>query len=242
MTLTKRQKKILGAIIYEFMKTASPVGSLTLSDKYKIGVSPATLRMEMAKLVNQGYLRKEHSSAGRLPTSMGLRFFIDKILKEKEDNSLEKTRFKEKIFRTRFNRSRFIREAVNVLSDITGIAAISMVDDIFYATGISKLMNQPEFEDLRLLQDAVNILESDSTLGSIFDKYAIDNTLRTLIGEEIGMQGLSRCSLVFSPFKYFRGSRGYIAVIGPLRMRYSKVIPAVRGMANFIEDSIRGWE
>ncbi|MFC1780270.1 hypothetical protein ACFLY9_01075 [Patescibacteria group bacterium] len=242
MTLTKRQVNILKSIISEFINTAHPVGSVTLYEKYDLGISPATLRAEMAKLVKEGFLHKAHSSSGRIPTTLGLRFFLDEILKEEKLDKVNETQLKEKLFQSRFHKDKFIKESVKALSQLSNHAAISLVDDVIFAYGLGQLIAQPEFEDIALLQNALNIIESESLLNSIFEKFNNDHTLKTLIGDEIGVNTLSECSIVFSPFNFFRGSKGYIAVVGPRRMRYSRVIPAVRTVSEFIEDSIRGWE
>ncbi|MBU0975594.1 MAG: hypothetical protein ABIE03_04490 [Patescibacteria group bacterium] len=242
MPITNRQRRILQAIMSEFMDTAEAVGSLTLADKYDIGVSPATLRSEMATLVKQGFLLKEHSSSGRIPTGIGIRYFIDEMLKEEEPDSLEQTRLKERLFQSRFNRALFIREAVKALSEIAGQVSVSLVDDMVFVSGVGYLLRNPEFSDLDLLQDTLNVIESETLLGKLFSLYRNDSRLKTLIGDEIGLDSLSDCSIVFSPFNYYRGAKGYIGVIGPKRMRYERIIPAVRTISEFIENSIAGWD
>jgi len=242
MPLTKRQEKILKAIIDEFMTTAEAVGSLTLSDKYGLGISPATLRSEMANLVHDGYLFKEHSSSGRKPTTLGIRYFLDEILREEELDKIKETKIKEKIFQKRFNRSGFMREAVKALSQLSGLAALSIVDDVVFYSGLGQLLTNPEFEDIDLLHNTLEILESENLLNSIFNKYASNHNLRALVGDEIGLDALTECGIVYSPFRFFRGEEGYIGVIGPRRMEYGRVIPAVRAITVFIEDAIRGWK
>lgn len=242
MPLTKRQERILKAIIDEFMSTAEAVGSLTLSDKYGLGISPATLRAEMADLVHEGYLLKEHSSAGRKPTTLGIRYFLDEILKEDEMDKVKETKCREKLFQKRFHRSGFIKEAVKALSELSGLAALSIVDDVVFYSGLGQLLTNPEFEDIELLHNTLELLESESVLGSIFSKYSDSHNLRALVGDEIGLDALSECGIVYSPFKFFRGEEGYIGVIGPRRMHYARVIPAVRAISEFIEDAISGWK
>src|SRR5579872_218163 len=83
-TMTDRQVTILLSIIQEFMDTAIPVGSLILSEKYKIKASPATIRNEMVELADMGYLEKTHFSAGRMPTSLGFRYYIDRLMEEED--------------------------------------------------------------------------------------------------------------------------------------------------------------
>lgn len=77
--LTDRQLRVLKAIINDFIESAQPVGSRTISRKYLVGTSPATIRNEMADLEELGYLFQPHTSAGRLPSDLGLRFFVDML-------------------------------------------------------------------------------------------------------------------------------------------------------------------
>lgn len=242
MELTERQKAILKAIISEFMDSAQAVGSVTLSSRYDLDASPATLRAEMARLVDDGYLFKEHSSSGRVPTTLGIRYFLDEMFEEGELDRLQETEIKESIFQKRFNRIGFIKEAVRALSDLSGQTALSIIDEMVFSSGIGQLLSYPEFKDLKLLQDMLNVIESASLLISLFERGRNNRELKTLIGDEIGMDSLNKCSIVYAPFKYFRGEKGYIGVFGPRRMKYSQVIPAVKSIAEFIEQSIRGWE
>ena len=81
--LTTRQIQILKAIIEEYIETAAPVGSEMLDKKYNLGISPATIRNEMVRLTSLGYLKQPHTSAGRIPTSMGMKFYVDQLMEEK---------------------------------------------------------------------------------------------------------------------------------------------------------------
>ncbi len=82
--LSQRAKQVLAAVIANYITTAEPVGSRTISKQGGVGVSPATIRNVMADLEEMGYLRQPHVSAGRVPTSMGLRFYVDSILRVRE--------------------------------------------------------------------------------------------------------------------------------------------------------------
>lgn len=242
MSLTKRQKKLLRAIITEFLETAQAVGSLTLADKYGLDVSPATLRAEMARLVDEGYLLQEHSSAGRLPTTLGFRYFLDEMLQEEELDKVKEARIKEKIFQKRFDRGKIMRQAVKELAGLSGLGAVSLVDDIVFTSGFGCLLSEPEFANLKLLQNALDIVESETLLNSLFQKFSRDGNLRILVGDEIGIESLRECSIICAPFRFYRGGKGYLATVGPRRIAYSRVIPAVRVIADFIEEAIVGWE
>ena len=82
MDLTDRQKELLKAIVELHVKNGESVGSQTLEKEYSLGVSPATIRNEMVKLTEMGFLKQPHTSAGRVPTSMGYRVYIQDLMKE----------------------------------------------------------------------------------------------------------------------------------------------------------------
>jgi len=242
MNLTERQRQLLEAIINEFFETAQAVGSLRLSDKYNLGVSPATLRSEMARLVSEGYLSKEHTSSGRIPTTLGIRYFLDELLEEESLNTLQEIKTREKIYQRRFDQNRFIKEAVKALSELSNQVAVAYVNDSVYISGLCQLLSMPEFEEIKHLRDIINILESENILISIFSKFSKESGITVLIGDEHGVVSLKKCSLVFAPFNYFRGKKGYIGVLGPYRMDYSHVIPSVRSVTEFMDHAISGWQ
>lgn len=80
MKLSERKKEILKAIINDYINTAEPIGSRTISKKYHIGLSSATIRNEMADLEEIGFLEQPHTSSGRIPSDMGYRYYVDKLM------------------------------------------------------------------------------------------------------------------------------------------------------------------
>lgn len=87
--LGKRERDVLAALVYEFISTGEPVGSRTLSKKYGLGVSPATIRNTMSDLEEMGIVYQPHTSAGRLPTDHGLRIFVDGLMDIRELSDVE---------------------------------------------------------------------------------------------------------------------------------------------------------
>ena len=83
MELGERKRKILQAIINDYIETAEPVGSRSISERHDMGLSPATIRNEMADLEEMGYLDKPHTSAGRIPSDKGYRLYVDQLVAEK---------------------------------------------------------------------------------------------------------------------------------------------------------------
>ena len=94
--LTARQVEILKSLIEEYIETAEAVGSETLEKKHNLSASPATIRNEMVRLTELGYLKKLHISAGRVPTSEGMKFYVKQLMKEKELSVAEEVSLKEK--------------------------------------------------------------------------------------------------------------------------------------------------
>jgi len=78
--LDRRKTSILGTVVYEYVATGEPVGSATLTQKYNLGISPATVRAELASLDEEGYLDQPHTSAGRVPSDRGYRYYVDRLM------------------------------------------------------------------------------------------------------------------------------------------------------------------
>ena len=93
--LNDRQIQILKAIIEEYIETAEPVGSEKMDKKYNLGVSPATIRNEMVKLTKMGYLKQPHTSAGRTPSPLALKYYVSSLMKPEDLSVAEEVRVKQ---------------------------------------------------------------------------------------------------------------------------------------------------
>lgn len=124
--LTLRQRSILKAIVETYIATAEPVGSKSLSGKYDLGVSSATLRNEMAELIAQGYLEQPHTSAGRIPTHKGYRLYVNELMNgyalTTDDTAELRRALKLKIA----HYDRLTEEIGQVLSRLTNYAAVTV--------------------------------------------------------------------------------------------------------------------
>ena len=110
--LTSRQTQILKALIDEYIETAEPVGSGPLEKKYNLGVSPATIRNEMANLTRLGFLKQPHTSAGRIPTSGAMKFYVDQLMEEKQMSLAEEVKAKEEVWDERADFNKFLNESL----------------------------------------------------------------------------------------------------------------------------------
>jgi len=126
--LAERQIKILKSIIDEYIATALPVGSNTLEKKYNLGISPATIRNEMVQLTKDGYLKKVHSSSGRMPTPRALRFYVNNLMKAQEMSLADEVAVKEKVWDHRHEPDKLLRDMTRELAQRTKELAIATTD------------------------------------------------------------------------------------------------------------------
>lgn len=239
--ISERQKLLLAAIIQEFVETAEAVGSVSIVDKYEFDISPATVRNEMAELVRQGYLVKTHSSSGRAPTTLGWRYYIQELLDLIELDPTEEVEIRERLFHDRFNRPILIRNAVSNLAQLSGLPSVAILKDALYFYGMSDLVDHPEFSNIRDLQRILLLFENPVLLEKIFTSHKGSGVIKVLIGEEMNYADFANCAIVFSDFRSYKNEQGNIAVIGPKRMDYAKVIPSVEFISQSLSNVISGW-
>lgn len=235
--LTERQKQILQAIVKEYTETGNPIGSAILDKKYSLGVSPATIRNEMVKLSNEGYLSKPHSSAGRIPTPMTFRLYIGELMKEKELSVAEEVAVKERTWHHRFEPDKLLKEAAKALAEKTkALAVIATKEGNIYHSGYANILNIPEFYDIDVTKTVLSLLDEINEIQKLFAKSFGDEPVHVLIGDELGVEILSPCSLVFADFEAGPKLKGSLGVIGPCRFDFSQVIPVVRYFAELLEE------
>ncbi|MDQ2818611.1 MAG: heat-inducible transcriptional repressor HrcA [Candidatus Eremiobacteraeota bacterium] len=117
--LDRRKTSILATVVYEYIATGEPVGSATLTHKYNIGVSSATVRAEMASLEEEGYLDQPHTSAGRVPSDLGYRYYVDRLMLPETLSQEERDRIKQEVGRASRQLDSAADHASHVLSNLT---------------------------------------------------------------------------------------------------------------------------
>lgn len=126
MDLSERKLKILQAIIQDFVQSAEPVGSRTLSKKYNLGISPATIRNEMADLEDMGYIKQPHTSAGRVPSDKAYRLYVDSIMDKYILSDQQKKFIKGKILDDLIELDKTIQKASSILSELTQLTSFAL--------------------------------------------------------------------------------------------------------------------
>jgi len=232
--MTDRQSKILSAIIEQYAEVASPVGSLLLANLF--GVSSATIRSEMSQLEELGYIEQPHTSAGRIPTDKGYRYYVNQV------NDLPNS--ETKLFSNRSTRAidvrvqgageatRAIKSAVNSLVEITQNLALATIGDQLYMSGISNLFGQPEFTSGAAVCEVAQLLDN---LEPWLREAQPNEPLSVYIGHENPIGKTSGCSLIVSRFRSPYSDRSYIGVVGPTRQSYRQVMGLVSHAGRTLE-------
>jgi len=238
--ITDRQRDILMAIIKEFMQSADEVGSLALLEKYDLGVSSATIRNEMARLMDLGLLEKSHVSSGRHPTDQALRLYVTKVVGGSRLNPVIAVQIRQGIFKERFSKDNIVRSILRILAEKgEGVAFVVFNDDIRYY-GLSNLFKYEELCDLDILERIVELLEDDTFMMQMLSKFN-NSGVALLIGEETGVKGLDECSMAFTKIKLPQSDNGYVGMLSSKRMDYGKVIPALKEIQEATKESLKGW-
>ncbi len=240
--LTQRQIEILKSLIEEYIETAEPVGSETLEKKHSLSASPATIRNEMVRLTEYGYLKKTHISSGRVPTPAAMKFYVKQLMKEKELSVAEEVSMKEKVWDTRDTQADFLKEIVRALAAKTGAIAIAATDNgEYYVSGYANVLDMPEFYDIDVTKTLLTAIDEFECFRPLFDLAGQDSEIQILVGEDLGPRLAGPYGFVFRKYMTNGRSGGEIGVIGPTRLNYTYVVPTVRYFGDLIEEVARGW-
>ncbi len=233
--MTERQIAILAAIIEQYAEIAVPVGSITLAKLFN--VSSATIRSEMVKLEELGFISQPHTSAGRIPTDKGYRAYVNQITETDAKSPLDRSaRAIEARVGTHGNHAdRAIRSAVNSLVDLTGNLGLATIGDELYMNGIGNLFSQPEFMHNTHVQGVARLLDN---LEPWLREAAPNEPLNVYIGSENPIGRTSGSTLIISRFRSPYSDRSYIGVLGPTRQSYERVMRLVRQTGAMLEEAL----
>lgn len=233
--LTARQTQILKSLIDEYIETTEPVGSLALEKKYNLGISPATIRNEMVNLTKNGYLKQPHTSAGRVPTPIAMKFYISQLMEEKGMSLTDEVKTKEEVWDSRDDLDKLMGEATQVLADRTHALAVAAMDDgSVWRAGHGYVFEQPEFCDLKMCQGIFSALEEAGRIHELFFQR-LTGLVPVEVLFELDWPFFENMGVVATKFSV-KGQSGAIGVVGPLRSHYQTIIPTVRYVGNLIEE------
>lgn len=240
--LTERQRNLLRAIVEKYIDTAEPVGSETIEKGFTLGVSPATIRNDMVRLTKLGFLKQPHTSAGRVPTSVALKLYINQLMNEKELPVKDEVYLKEQLWDYRYEFDKLIRQATRALAEQTrALALATTTEGQVYSSGMANILDMPEFYDIDLTKTVLSLLDRVEVLQQLFAQAAGEEDIHILLGDELDFDYLEPCGFVFSRFDAGKDHRGVIGVIGPCRLQYPTIIPTVRYLGNLLNQISKTW-
>lgn len=233
--MTDRQKQILCAVVEQYAEVASPVGSSLLAKVF--GVSSATVRTEMVELERLGFITQPHTSAGRIPTDKGYRFYVNH-LNETDSERVEEHRG-ERALTARVHGGgmpdRTIRNAVDTLVELTSNLGMATIGDQLYMSGLSNLFGQPEFMQGSQVQQVARLLDN---LEPWLHEASPNQPLNVFIGKENPIGRNAGCSLIISRFRSPYSDHSYIGVLGPTRQSYRDVMSLVSHAGQALEGAL----
>ncbi|UCB56892.1 MAG: hypothetical protein JSV30_06775 [Candidatus Omnitrophota bacterium] len=228
--LNTRRKEILQSIVELYIESAIPVSSQAVARRLEWRISAATVRNVMAELVDLGLLWQPHTSAGRVPTDSGYRYYINSLLEIEE-----LTRSEQELIESGYpsNPEAFdelltgVLQLLSNVSRYTAFAFSALGKERLYITGTSYILEQPEFQDARKLQGILRTFERQEPLLEIIKEDLAREGVKVHIGGENPYEDIRECSLVISNYKIKDTDTGALGIIGPRRMSYAKAISTV---------------
>lgn len=222
--LNDRKKKILQAVIDEYINSAEPVSSGALVEKYGLNYSSATVRNELAELEKSGYLDKTHTSSGRIPSEKGYRFYVDELINE-EDISLEEIKYIQSKLDEKVNEIEDLTKiATSTLSEVTHYTTVAIgpkttmqiIEEIKFVLLGSRMLMVVIVTDTGLVKETIIKYDKDITLNQV-------ETLNNLFNTKLKGKPLSKIDKPME--KYILSEITYsIEVIKPIIEQINKIV------------------
>lgn len=232
MGLNARQLQILAAIVEEYVASAEPVASKAIVDKYGLDVSSATVRNDMAVLDEAGLVRQPHTSAGRVPTETGYRVYLENFV---HSNTPPKAHLPlSRAAATADEPHEQMRAIAKSLVELSGEAVVSSMDaDWTYYTGLAKLFEKPEFNDVEMLRRVSGVVDRfDEAIEQAFEEA--DKDVNVWIGSQNPFGNEMATLLV--RYRMPGGMTGILGLVGPLRMNYVRNIALLEEAKKLLDD------
>lgn len=235
--LSDRQQQLLKAVIETYVKTGEPVSSELIEKDFNLGVSPATIRNEMVRLTELGFLKQPHISAGRIPSVLGFRLYIHELMKEKELSVIDEVSLKQELHEQRAHFDMMVQEATRALARKCGTLALSVNNSKVYYCGASHMLDLPEFYDIDVTRFVLSLFDEYPLLQRILDCAQGTDPIHILFGEETEYESLYPTSFAFLEFTNESDQAGVLGIIGPARLNFPVVIPYLKYLGNLLTEA-----
>ncbi len=220
--LSQRQAKILAAIVKENCENCQPVASNDLVEKYHFGVSAPTIRNEMQELEKKGFITQPHTSAGRVPTDKGFRFFVNELMDKVKLTLKEQEVLKREMMKLQIVHMEMGRRIAKLVSDYSQSASFAIFPEDVSTVGLSNILDNPGLP----AEDAKEIAKFFDNIDEYAEKmmsdYGGEEKPQAFIGKELTLSKKSDYSMIVSGLTLPSGKKGVIGLVGPKSMKYDK--------------------
>ena len=234
MKVTERQVEILNGIVKDFIDLAQPISSEFLEEKHHFGICPATIRIEMQKLTDGGYLIQPHTSAGRVPTDKGYRFFVNNLFEKGIPEEKDFLKLEDLIEREIGDRVRFLQSLTKNLASFSSNLALGYLfdEDLFWKEGWEDVLGEPEFKETKVITDFADVIRH---FEKEIEDIKINSGIKVYIGKENPFSKVKDFSIIISKCHFPNDEKGVLAIAGPKRMAYDKNINSLNYLTKLLE-------
>lgn len=230
--LSERQELILGLVVDAYLASGKPVASKAIAASAEVEWGASTVRAELAALEAAGYLAHPHTSAGRVPTEVGYRYYVDRLM----ESGLPAVGAKVELELSRLRREvdEAMRQTTAALARVTDLMALVTappLGETLYMHGVSRLLSAEHLADLPRVDELVSALEGRAVVLGTLRSALEERSVFLWIGGENPQPELRSVSVVGANYGLAHRNLGAVGVVGPLRMDYATAIASVRGAA-----------
>jgi heat-inducible transcriptional repressor len=231
MELTKRQIKILDWIVKDYIELASPISSELIERRHKTDISSPMIRIEMQRLTERGYIEKPHTSAGRVPTDKGYRFFVDRSMKKLKEREIKIEEWLEEMFQDAIKLTQILTKFLARETE-TFVFGYLKEKEILFKEGW-QVLKEPEFKNKDLISKFLKfVIECEDRIRNFKDECEI----KIFIGKENPIKTGKDFSLLISEcFLPKKKGEGLFALLGPKRMNYPKNLSLLNSLKKILE-------
>jgi len=230
-----RKSALISAIIEEHVASGQTVASKAIVDNHDFSLSPATIRNEMGTLEKDGYIYQPHTSAGRIPTEKGWKFYIENFLKDVELDKKHKQVLDQALAVQGLTYESIIKNVAKGLAELSKDAVfVGFGPDNFYYTGLSHLFKKPEFQDIDLVRHMSEVVDHlDEVVKDMFDEI---EEIQVMVGSDNPFG--KECSSIVGKYKYGDDQVGLFGILGPMRMDYDNNLALLKYAKQKFSESI----
>jgi transcriptional regulator of heat shock response len=229
--LSERQELILRLVVDAYLASGRPVASKTIAERREVEWGPSTVRAELAALEAAGFLTHPHTSAGRVPTEAGYRYYVDRLIEAGTPLAVEVELELSRLRREIDEAMRETTAALSQVNDLMALVTAPPLGETLYMHGVSRLLSAEHLAELPQVDRLMGALERRADVLGMLRSALEERSVFLWIGGENPQPELRSVSVVGANYGVGRRNLGSVGVVGPLRMDYATAIASVRGAA-----------